>query len=245
MYSYAFTTLVLCISFFTSSSKIINGYEKDIQSARRSLPHLEALPRSQEGLRRLEEVRLFIMYFELTQALLNQFKDISPALYNQIDTIADAKGRTVDVYVKFVPRSGVPEGALGVTNINQSANDPDGYLSEYGLHTVSVKICIVKASLTILAHEFGHISYQAPNLASYVAFFARNYPDQHIKASYLGHKPNDPSAASAVAFERIFRRHFSDYLKKTGNTIASPPETHDEIEGKFRINRKRTVRNDQ
>lgn len=219
----------------------MNGYERDIQSARRSLQHLEALHRNQEVLRRLEEVKAFILYFELTQALLDQFRVISPDLYHRIDTIADAKGRAVDVYVKFVPRSGLPEGAIGVTNINQSANDPDCYLSEYGLHTVSVKICVVKASLTILAHEFGHISYQAPNLASYAAFFARNYPDQHIKAFYLGHKPNDPSAATAAAFERIFRKDFTDYLKNPGNAIASPPETHDEIEKKIRISRKRRV----
>src|SRR5688500_6029936 len=90
-------------------------------------------------------------------------------------------------------------------------NDPHGYQSVYGPFTLSVKITITKHSLLILAHEFGHISYQVPNLATYVDFFSRQYTDQHMKSDYLGHKPNDPSGQKALIFERIFTKANAEY----------------------------------
>lgn len=156
---------------------------------------------------------------------------ISPSLYHQLDTIRDAKGRPVDVYVKFLQKTDVPTGTIAITNIKQMENDQHAYFSEYGPNTVSVKITVVKNSLLIL----GHVGYQVPNLASYVDFFFSQYRDQHMKATYLGHKPNDPSGQKALMFERQFRKGYSKYLENNDDTYTNPFTVRDQIAENIQI----------
>ena len=96
-------------------------------------------------------------------------------LYNEIDTIKDIKGRAVNVFVKFIPTDATEVKAWGTTYMRQVENDQDGYLSEYGELTVSVKIWIVNNALLVLAHELGHVKYQVPNLANYFEYYRKNY----------------------------------------------------------------------
>ncbi len=229
MKTYALFTMFFLLAFYHSSGKIINGYEKDIHTARGSLKHLAGLPQDQNVKTRLERVKEYILFYELTERLLQQFQTIVPALHKQIDTIQDFSGRSVDVYVKFVPKTEIQAGTLATTNIDQMENDPHGYYSNYGPHSVSVKIVTTKHSLLILAHEFGHVRYQVPNLSSYVNFFLRHYQDQHMKANYLGHKPNDPSGQSAVAFEKIFREENLKFIEITNDKPVNPILILDQI----------------
>lgn len=210
MKTYVLAAMAFCLALTCSSGKIINAYDKDIETALASLKHLTRLPQEKSVLTRLEVIREFILYHELTRVLLEQFKMISPGLYQQIDTIRDFHGRPVDVYVKFLPTSGIQAGTVANTNLNQQEDDEHEYVSQYGRQSVSVEILVVKHSLRILAHEFGHVSYQVPNLSSYMKFFKRNYTDLHMRATYLGHKPNDPSGQRAEFFEQAFR---ADLLK--------------------------------
>ena len=138
------------------------------------------------------------------------------------------------MYVKFVPRSEIQAGTLATTNIDQLANDKHACYSTYGPHTVSVKIIIAKHSLIVLAHEFGHIRYQVPNLATYVDFFSRHYQNYHMKANYLGHKPNDPSGQRAIVFEKVFRQGNLKFLKATNEKPENPILIRDRIAKTFR-----------
>lgn len=217
MKTYALFTMLFLLVIEITSGEIINGYKREIESARTSLRNLEALRQDRNVKRRIELARQFIVYYELTEKLLAQFKSIAPSLYTEIDTLKDYKGRFADVYVKFVPKSEIQSGALATTNLEQLATDEHAYFSHYGAFTVSIKIIIAKHSLSILAHEFGHVRYQVPNLASYVDFFLGNYQDYQARAQYLGHKPNDPSGQSAVAFEHQFRRELTKYIQETNN----------------------------
>ncbi len=81
--------------------------------------------------------------------------------------------------------------------MSQVKNDPDGYLSEYGDHTVSVKIWIVNNALLVLAHELGHVKYQVPHLAHYFEFYKKNYFGIMNDSNHIGHNPSDPSGKSA------------------------------------------------
>lgn len=230
-------TSVLTAIFIVSmpsfvSSKIVNGYEKDIATARTSLQSLVALPDKRATAKKIEAVREYIIYYELTRILLDQFKIISPGLYHQIDTLTDFKGRPVDVHVKFGTASLVGAGMLASTNVNQLIGDEHGYFSEYGQHTVSVKILTQKNSLLILAHEFGHVCYQVPNLAAYVDFFSRQYRDRYMRASYLGHKPNDRSGQCAADFERKFREENFKFMGTVEIRYDSPIVVRDSIADK-------------
>lgn len=200
----------------------MNGYQKNIHLARLSLQHLLRLPDERRVMMRMLAIEEYILYYDLTNVLLDRLRVISPSLFAQVDTIVDQKGRKVDVYVKFIPQDKRPEGALATTNLNQLDGDEHAYVSEYGPHTVSVIIAITKHSLLVLAHEFGHISYQIPNLAAYINFFKRTYPNRYIQADYLGHKPHDPSGRMAVKFEKQFKDDAAQYYDRTDAPLDDP-----------------------
>lgn len=215
--------------FINSFGKIINGYSPEISSAKASLKHLVALPQTKNVTVRLRRIKAFILYYELTEQLLQQFKEIAPDLYHKIDTIRDFSGRSVDVYVRFVSATEMDPGAKAITNLNQATDDKHMYYSEYGHLTVAIKVLTLTNSLMILAHEFGHVCYQVPHLAEYLAFFKTNYSNHHMKAEYLGHKPNDPSGQIAIAFEASFRAARGRFLGKNKKKHENPLTLRDRI----------------
>jgi hypothetical protein len=160
-------------------------------------------------------------YYELTETLLSQFKLVAPNLFAEIDTITDRLGRPVDVFVKFVPIDATEIKAWGTTYISQMDNDKDAYISEYGPFTVSIKIWTVPNALLVLAHEFGHVKYQVPNLASYLAFHRILYKDFR-QQTFIGHSIKDPSGRSANRSGNIFKKAYSDFLKAREEKMKSP-----------------------
>jgi hypothetical protein len=162
-----------------------------------------------------------VSYYELTENLLNQYKIIAPQLFSEIDTISDRLGRPVDVYVKFVPIDATEVKAWGITQVSQMENDKDAYVSEYGPFTVSIKIWIVSRALLVLSHEFGHVKYQVPNLATYLEFHRLHYKDTRM-LTFIGHSPNDPSGQSANHFGQIFKRTYANFLKTRNEKSQNP-----------------------
>jgi hypothetical protein len=176
MKTYCVGLALLTMCFNLSSAKIKNGYALQVEYARESLKALQTLlyetPEVSNAQRKVAEARIktlvnYISYFELTEDLLLQFRIVAPDLYNEIDSVKDRQGRPTDVFVKFIAPEQAKVLAWGITNINFVPEDPDMYKSEYGNGTVSVKVWIVSKALLVLAHEFGHIKYQVPNLANY------------------------------------------------------------------------------
>ncbi len=213
--------------------EIKNGYGSEIKSMRESLKGLNALLTNNSHLSLFQKIEIknkidklveYIAYFELTNELLNQFRAISPDQYNEIDSITDRTGHKVDVFVKFVPEQEMYRGAAGTTNLAHSENDRNVYQSEYGRYTVSVKIASVKRALLLLAHEFGHVKYQVPNLASYVEYYSTYYQNCTFNSNYIGHYTNDRSGQKAVENENQFREQYLNFLKipnvKVGNPLA-------------------------
>ena len=210
--------------------EIKNGYERDIPGLRLSLEGLKSIlynnPHLTAGERRRVKENItsivdFMVYYEITDTLLKQFRIISPELYNQIDTLKDYKGRTIDVFVKFIPKRRTVVQAEGMTSFKQSPVDPYSCTSEYGDGSVSVQIWILNKALWVLSHEFGHIQYLVPNLQSYVEFYKKKYRTEITSAS-LGHCWDDPSGKIALRFEERFRASYIRYLKTDVNTIMQP-----------------------
>jgi hypothetical protein len=226
--------LLFIISILTLSNvlgEIKNGYETEIFQVQGSLKALRLLLHGKNTLTasqtqrieyRIESLIKYISYYELTENLLNQFRIIAPALYNEIDAIKDGKGRTVDVYVKFIPQAAAKVKAWGTTHMDQVENDKDACRSEYGERTVSVKIWIVNCALLVLSHELGHVKYQARHFANYTAYYRRHYYNTMDNPSYMGHASGDPSGKSAYQYEKIFRKEYASFLSTTEEKIQSP-----------------------
>ena len=222
-----FFVFVLILDY--TFGQIKNGY--NIIQLNESLTNLKAILKETAQLtvvgRRQIELKVdnlenLICYYELTENLLDQFKTIAPGLFAEIDTIKDRKGRSVRVYVKFVPVSGTQLQAWGATYIYQSATDPDVYCSEYGEYAVSVKIWIVSKALLVLSHELGHVKYQVPNLASYIEYHRKHYARVVDQFDILGHSPDDPSGKTAVHFAKRFRKEYSYFMKISSERISDP-----------------------
>jgi hypothetical protein len=223
------------IAYFVTASNVLgeikNGYEKTNLQTWESLKNLLFILAENNDMsfsqrrgikQRIEKLESDILYYELTENLLDQFRIIAPMLYNEIDTIKDNKGRAVHVYVKFVPEDATVVKAWGTTYISQDESDLDAYRSEYGDLTVSVKIWIVNNALKVLAHELGHVKYQVPHLASYCKFYEKHYFTGMRNPHIMGHGTNDPSGKSAWKYENIFRKEYSSFLKRNKKKIQNP-----------------------
>lgn len=215
----------------TVYGEIKNGYENQISSARESLKNLSALRWTSHDLShiQLREIKSktqtiwnYIAQYELTENLLKQFQILAPDLYHEINEIKDSRGRSTDVYVKFILREHAVVQAGGITYLNQVPGDQHAYRSEYGERTVSVKIWIMDNALFVLAHEMGHIKYQVPNLAGYMDYYKMTYRPGFTEPNYIGHNTNDPSGLSALSFHKRFCHAYSNSSKQRNNPQETP-----------------------
>ena len=225
---YLAASLLSCNCAF---AQIVNGYEREINGIRESLSSLTNMlssdadmPPSKKHQIRVNIAKLseYVMYHQLTEELLDQFKLIAPDLYASIDSIKDSRGRRVAIFVRFASEMEMQNGAHGTTNINQSQHDLSLYSSEYGDGTASIKIASVNKSLSLLAHEFGHIFYQVRNLESYAIDYASWYLNETFNSKYIGHNTNDPSGRKALEYENLFRDQFLVYSRSSTVRIDSP-----------------------
>ena len=231
MKNYALTSLFCLLVLKSSFGAIKNGYEREIMSARQSLRALYSLLSSSKTLTTSQELVLkskidqhvdFISNYQLTAQLLEQFRLISPALYNEIDSIKDKTGRTVDVYVKFVHANLLPQQLSALTRIEQHEDDEHSSTSEYGINTVSISVAIEKKSLRLLAHEFGHVKYLVPNISVYLKYFISYSRSIRPASTHFGHHPGDPSGRDAQAYETKFRGEYSKFVKNRNALSYNP-----------------------
>lgn len=204
------------------SGAIRNGYEKSIPGLMLSLQGLQNILYCDSTLTRAErrairkKLKLVISniaYYRITDRLLNQFRTIAPDLYREIETLKDAAGNAVDVYVKYIPGTNVGFRAGGMSSLTQARNNPHSCNSEYGPGTVSVLISTVNKTLRVLAHEFGHLVYVVPNMESYTAFFRKRYKGKDLDIPY-GHDLRDQSGKNAMLFEKRFCLTHKRYLRQ-------------------------------
>ena len=223
MNKYAFFILMSMGIVSNLQAKVRNGYEPGLQSAEGGLRNLAALL-AREDLSASDRKRLlryrnahkeFIIYHELTERLLREFRAIDWELYTSMDNLTDARKRPVDVYVKLIADR-TPEGiVIGSTNIPlESAGD--SYSSNFGPHTVCIRIVAVKHALELLAHEFGHALYQVPNILSYRNLYKMLYQHKAINYENTGHHHSDPSGEYALKCEKAFRRKIRERLLTAG-----------------------------
>ena len=227
-------TISSCILF----GEIKNGYEAQLHDAINTLQKLNERLSSGKGLSLLEKqlIRLeikkvadIISHYELTRQLLNQFKIVSPVIYNEMDTIKDKRGRSTHIFVKLIPPEQSKIQLRAASFFRQVLSDVDASYSEYGEYSVSVNICIGHKTLLLLSHELGHVRYVVPNLADYISFYRKHYNRESVDLSYLGHSQLDKSGKTAFSFEQRFRADLAYYLINGGMRFESIASLIDRI----------------
>ena len=243
MKKYSVIVIIFFLMLNSAWAKLRNGYEKDIHSVRERLKNYNDILNtnnnlSTSGKRKMKtDINNLIVYqshYELTEELLKHFKLISPSLYNRIDSIKDAKGRFTDVYVKFIPREEAIIMAAGITRMAQSDEDKDACFSEYGRHSVSIKIWISSKALLVLSHELGHVNYQVPNFETYIEYYRTEYSYLFSDSNCVGHSPSDQSGRNASTFEKEFKKDYLNNLKfrKDDSRLETPLVLLEEIKRK-------------
>ena len=223
--------ILLCIlSTITLFGRIKNGYEPQLTATKVSLRQLNLLLQHEKDMSlgkrlkirsEIQKLTEFITCYQLTEELIRQFRNISPGIYFEIDSIKDRRGRPTDVYVKIVTkaRSRIPLKAASF--LSQAPRDKDACLSEYGLYSVVADIGVADNSLSLLGHELGHIKYIIPNLAEYTKFYNSQYSNSVIGLHYVGHNRHDLSGKWASAFEKRLLKDYATYLLAGGQESES------------------------
>ena len=232
MKKFLIALLAIVLIYFKVVAEIRNGYETKINETRIELENLKKIinegknrnSRSIDKLTYLQKQKMnfdidslnqVILNYEITENLLDQFRTIAPELFNEIDTIKNVYGEKTNVYVKFQPDEKMIESQLGRTLMGSCLDDKNICYSEYGIRTVLVMIYTRTKQLFVLAHEFGHVKYQVPHLASYMDYFQKTYLDQPYDRYFIGHYPTDPSGKVALRYERRFIRCYKIFKKNT------------------------------
>ncbi|WP_276372825.1 hypothetical protein [Chryseolinea sp. H1M3-3] len=220
--------LVIVLFVFSYShvvGRIKNGYESELQCAKTSLQKLNLLlveDKNMTVIQRLdvksniEALINYISFYEITAALIEELRIVSPGIYNEIDSIKDKKGRPTDVYVKVVPRENSKVQLKAASFFERRSMDEDMNVSTYGDYSVSVDIWMVENALFLLSHELGHIKYIVPNLAEYLKFYEKKYKRPEVSISFVGHNPKDQSGKYANDFERRYLQDRKSYLYNGG-----------------------------
>ena len=234
--------ILLCLGLNQkSNAKIKNGYKIKLAEIEIRIFNLENLIYGESNPEKKRKLNDWIkqaykmqkelrVYHQKTEALLVRLQTVDPELFNEINTIKDNKGNEPTIYVKIECDLGMPT-LLGATNVAHCSDNPDMYKSEYGINTVSVRIADLSETqnLRILVHEFGHVRYLVPNLASYTDFYKKAYDDTNV----IGHGPLDPSHRSVMNTLKSFNKTYSEYksnLRKQARLNKS--ELHNSISTK-------------
>jgi hypothetical protein len=225
-----FTILIVTMTHVFGEIK--NGYEKGILQTKESLKTNRALlhtsrnnlsPYQRRKIEhRIDSLISIISGYEITASLLEQFKNISPDLYAEIDALKNANGKNIKVYVKFIEMPITGTKVWGMTCMSPLGNDDETYASEYGKFTVSIKIWLANNALVVLAHELGHVKYQALHFSTYMGYYRENYTLGMDPPHTLGHNIDDLSGRSALQYVARFRREYTHFLKIRKQKLQSP-----------------------
>ncbi|WP_157637874.1 hypothetical protein [Flexithrix dorotheae] len=224
-------------------AKIKNGYFPAIKVAEKCIQNLEYIgsgnlsPEKRDFLQtrmKIAEQKLkrLKQLHHKTEKLIDALNTIHPILFLQIDNIKDKEENITDVYIKAVDVSFFKGKFWGITNLNQSKDNPHVYTSAYGDKTVCVSVVykFLEQALAFLVHELGHVKYQVPNLADYVNYFNKTYNDTYFgyKKIKKGHAPMDPSHMSVRQTEKEFYKILIAYKKsqKENKNITENKENH-------------------
>ncbi len=220
-YHYGANNPVLLID--VNGDSIKNGYQAELDAAKRQVATLEDIASSDnnsEEIKKIATKRLkhenknltkIQKLYNQTEQVISDLQNIDSELFNEINTITNSEGTETDVYVKaFIMSDNDP--IYGTTNLKQNPKNENEYNSKYGLNTVSVRVQV--GNVETLAHEFGHVKYQVPNLATYAKYYDTHYGNKSgYPGKEIGHLPGDPSGQMVNVVMKRFYQAYKEYKK--------------------------------
>ena len=151
------------------------------------------------------EVNVYTREAANTQKLINDFKEASPNMFNELDNLKNEYGQTVDVYITTTGNVEGPNDGATIHGFSKDGKDnifPS--TPEHGVNTIRIEVSNSpsggRSTLTVVKHEAGHTSYQASNTASYYNYLKEN---GRLNGSYDGHASNDPSGKRAFKYQNL------------------------------------------
>lgn len=221
-YVYAGNNPILNID--VNGDSIRNGYQAQLDAANSRVSTIENVLNSKNNSTKVKKMAAKQLKkakrnlnkiqkkFEQTKQLISDLQSIDSQLFNEINTITNSEGTETDVYVKAITLSG-DDAVYGTTNVNQNPDNPNEYMSDYGVNTVSVTAQV--RNFSKLAHEFGHVKYQVPNLATYAKYYKSKYgKNSGYTGQELGHLPGDQSGQMVEVVMERFYKAYRKYKKK-------------------------------
>jgi len=169
-------------------------------------------------------------YYLKTASALAKLKLIDPFLFGSINSIKDKKGNVTHIYVKVVPGGtyhvikDTQSPTAGYSLVTPTEDDADVTFTKYGIHTAYVEVQDLPhkpfcySDVFLLAHEFGHLVYEVPNLADYSKFYRATY---NRSCQLMGHQWNDPSGKAVDKTLKSFLRLYRGYKKELGRPLQS------------------------
>lgn len=232
---------LLTASPLITTGKIKNGYNKNIHEVINELHFLtelkngkiinfngakewDQLNKSQKVIikAKIKDLKKTIKYYLITEYLISEFNEICPEIIEEVSNIKNFENCTTDIYLKVVPSENEIRSVSGTTYISRDLKKPHICTSEYGLNTVSVKICDHKKGLKVLAHELGHVKFIVPRLDQYIEYCRIRYHQKNIEVVVIDHQASDMGSKCVFEYEKRFRTAYREYTKQNGKNTYNP-----------------------
>jgi hypothetical protein len=204
-----------------NGDSIKNGYQNDLDNINGRVNEIENIlnnENSSKDVKKVASKQLKIAkrnqkeiqkMYDNTNMTIGLLQAIDSQLFNEINSISNADGTETDVYVKAIMQN--PTNPIeGTTNVDQDPDNENQYISRYGVNTVSVTV--QAGNFLKLAHEFGHVKYQVPNLASYIVYYKEKYGVDY-KGIEKGHLPGDESGEMVNTVMTRFYSEYNEYKR--------------------------------
>jgi hypothetical protein len=235
------TIAVLTATPLITTGEIKNGYNKNIHQVINELHFLTELKNGRiinlNGAKewdqlntsqriiiktKIRDLKKTIKYYLVTEYLISEFNKICPEMIEEVSNIKNFDNCVTDIYLKVVPIDNDIRSVSGATYISRDLKKPHICISEYGMNTVSVKICAHKNGLKVLAHELGHVKFIVPRLDQYIEYCRIRYHQKNIEVVVIDHQASDMGSNCVFEFERRYRKAYRAYSKQNGKNTYNP-----------------------
>lgn len=230
MKQYVLTSALFLCLILNAQADIYNGFYYDILKLEKTIARTQDLlsettntrdlKKLEKELKRLnKKMRSLQASHAETEALIKEVWQIDSGLCAKVSRVTNAEGTLTHVYVKVVSRTSEEYinlsrhhyVACAYTSVGQEAINAHVCTSRAGTNTVTITVAYGCDALKALGHEYAHVLYIVPNLATYMKFWTSN-DDFHN-----GHSKDDPSYFFLNEIEQNYLNRYIEYTQSKRN----------------------------
>ena len=227
--------LYLC-PFLTVNAEILNGFYQKKMLLENKINHCEDQLNQTSDTKRVKQLKkelkkmhknyaIVSRKFSETEQLLSAVKEIDPELYKRVSEITNAEGTLTQVVVQYVSRVddeytiyvNSHYKADAYTSVRSNKDNSNICESRFGTNTITITIGYGCDARKALGHEFAHVLYIVPNLASYMEYWNRS------EDFCSGHHIDDPSFNFLEKIEGAFFQKHHEYMRRGEKNESDKP----------------------